>query len=313
MLAMRSSTGQPVFYGYLYLVSQLTGGGIDECINQVSLSAHTNMGGDLRPTPEQLASCSFTDGGIDGPLVNCLYPCKMEYLGPGMLTDSFGSLPIDADDWTAAVTLSYIWSLVPSLVVIVCAIVGLVRRTNSPLLVAILGGACSIINKMVSTRIAAAIDDKYSYRPLGSCLHQGKAMPSGHVTNAYGIWIWFLLETLSANGYGARQGWTAKQKACRIAMATIVLLPVLPARVGIYDHTWAQVIAGCVQGILFGAAFFACMQCCYRRAAFAIAKGAERILTCPGLAKRLTLSETYWPPDGVGDDIPLSPVAALPQ
>jgi membrane-associated phospholipid phosphatase len=182
-----------------------------------------------------VAGCHVSDGGFNGPITNCLAPCIENYLW--ILTSLFGSFPEKGDDWDALVVFSYIWSLVPSLIVIGCGFTFLVKRSTTPLLIAMLGAGSSAVNKSISLPIAAAIADQYSARPKGSCVH-GHGMPSGHVTNAYAIFTWITLELLTSSGYGSRRKLATNRKLGLFSLAAFLCLPVVPARVGVYDHTW---------------------------------------------------------------------------
>jgi membrane-associated phospholipid phosphatase len=182
-----------------------------------------------------VTGCSTSDGGFNGPLVNCLAPCVEDYLW--ILTSLFGSLPKERQDWDVLVGFSFVWSLIPTLIVMISGFTLILKRNTTPLVIAMLGAGSSIVNKLISLPIASAIAEQYSHRPIGGCIH-GHGMPSGHTTNAYAVFTWIALELLMPGGYGSRGKLTPKQKLGFVALSAFLCLPVLPARVGIYDHTW---------------------------------------------------------------------------
>ncbi|CAK0907109.1 unnamed protein product [Prorocentrum cordatum] len=83
-------------------------------------------------------------------------------------------------------------------------------------------------------------------RPVGSCL-TSCGMPSGHTMCTITFLTWFAWEALP--GHPAFLG----ASAC-------VLLPVGWSRTVLRDHTWQQVAAGSVFGILMGCAWHAALK-----------------------------------------------------
>ncbi|KAF4136161.1 PAP2 superfamily [Phytophthora infestans] len=93
-----------------------------------------------------------------------------------------------------------------------------------------------------------------SPRPAGSCL-VSNGLPSGHATNAIGLWTWVVLETIVGVGEQLRH-WSARQKAVAVFFTTLVLTPVPYSRYYLGDHTALQVAVGSADGLVLGVAYF---------------------------------------------------------
>ncbi|ETN06238.1 hypothetical protein PPTG_14003 [Phytophthora nicotianae INRA-310] len=88
-------------------------------------------------------------------------------------------------------------------------------------------------------------------RPCGSCV-SSNGMPSGHATNAIGLCLWLILETLL--GFGKQ--WTAVAKLVLCAGFILLFVPVPYSRMYLGDHTELQVVIGSVDGVVFGLIYF---------------------------------------------------------
>lgn len=242
---------------------------------------------------------------FDGPYENCAAPCVDNWILHHIF---FVSAPTRAESWDAQVTFSLIWSLVPTLLVLFPAIFFFKTRTTTPLIAACLIGTCSVFNKVMASLVGLS-DSSYKYRPgnnpayialhmdhtvEASCV-KGAGMPSGHSTNAMGAFTWFVLETW--RGYGVDHNWSTRFKTSMTLVAAFVCWPALPARVGIYDHTWAQVTAGGGQGIIVGCIAYALLRTCigpHLRRCCEILNDRKNCFGCFLSRTGLTISDSYW-------------------
>ncbi|EEY62930.1 phosphatidic acid phosphatase [Phytophthora infestans T30-4] len=110
----------------------------------------------------------------------------------------------------------------------------------------------TVLNTVILVKILGDCDE--SPRPAGSCL-VSNGLPSGHATNAIGLWTWVVLETIVGVGEQLRH-WSARQKAVAVLFATLVLTPVPYSRYYLGDHTALQVAVGSADGLVLGVAYF---------------------------------------------------------
>jgi membrane-associated phospholipid phosphatase len=87
-------------------------------------------------------------------------------------------------------------------------------------------------------------------RPVGSCL-VSCGMPSGHAAMSLLVFTWLLAYELGPVRGRARWPVRSAESAAKAAFAVVLLLTPL-ARVVLYDHTTAQVLAGSGLGCALG-------------------------------------------------------------
>jgi len=301
------------------------------------------------PNVNKTYACPSFD--ISGPHMNCAAPCSDNTL---LMTIFYVSTPLDTANWTAELTLSWIYSLVPTFLVFLPAFYALFLSRKqipiTPLIASGVVGFCSGFNTVVS-KIVGLIDTPLKYRPghdphymalytelyggYGQSCNHGLGMPSGHSCNAMGAFTWSMSELWC--GWGAEQGFTKKQKLSMTLLAAIICLPCLPARIGVFDHTWAQVIVGGFEGIFVGFACFTFTRKYLGPRLQGFCKWINSVKFCPcgtSVCCSRSLVDTYWAAtrpslresldlsklelgngaggDGSSDKQPKTPVAAVP-
>ncbi|KAG7394485.1 hypothetical protein PHYBOEH_005146 [Phytophthora boehmeriae] len=88
-------------------------------------------------------------------------------------------------------------------------------------------------------------------RPCGCCV-SSNGMPSGHATNAIGLCLWLILETL----LGVGRQWQLVTKAVACVGFILLFVPVPYSRMYLGDHTALQVGIGSANGVVFGLVYF---------------------------------------------------------
>jgi len=267
--------------------------------------------------------------GFDGPHQNCAYPCSDNFF---VLSIFFVSTPLDSANWNAKLTLSWLWSLIPTLLVFFPGLYALLGDRKkiplTPLFGAAFVGFCSVWNAIMA-KLVGLSDSRLKYRPgfdpmwqsYYTSLHgnygkscvggtHGYGMPSGHSTNAMGACTWYVLETWW--GWGKDKGYSTPTKLLHTVFAVLLCMPVLPARVGVYDHTWAQVVVGGAQGTILGAIFYKLMRQVIGPKLQNVCEWVNDSKFCP-FSKTLCfgrpLVDTYWcnkpVDDNTGDNLEL--------
>jgi membrane-associated phospholipid phosphatase len=256
--------------------------------------------------------------GFDGPYENCAWPCSKNPLLLGLF---YVSTPMDAANWTAELTICFIYSLVPTFMVLFPAFYFLAGSKKDlpilPVIGALLVAFCSIENNIVA-KLIGKTNTRLKYRPghdpqyqelftakygnFGKSCNHSFGMPSGHSTNAIGGFTWVVLELWW--GWGRDKGFSTNTKVLYSIIAALITWPVLPARVGVYDHLWAQVTVGGFQGILIGTcAFFLLRK--YLGPRFArFCNWVNRTPWCPCGTKLCCgrpLTDSYW--TGAGNSL----------
>ncbi|CAH0474560.1 unnamed protein product [Peronospora belbahrii] len=97
-------------------------------------------------------------------------------------------------------------------------------------------------------------------RPCGCCVSTN-GMPSGHATNAIGLCLWLILETL----LGVGKQWRLTTKVAICVCLVVLFVPVPYSRMYLGDHTELQVIIGSANGIVFGLIYFFVLRYVVRR------------------------------------------------
>lgn len=139
------------------------------------------------------------------------------------------------------------------LVLIAIIIEALVRsRRYTRVFAILLPIILTVLNTVILVKILGDCDE--CPRPAGSCL-VSNGLPSGHATNAIGLWTWVVLETIVGVGEQLRH-WSARQKAVAVFFTTLVLTPVPYSRYYLGDHTALQVAVGSADGLVLGVAYF---------------------------------------------------------
>jgi hypothetical protein len=124
-----------------------------------------------------------------GPHINCQAPCSQNTI---LLKAFYVSVPTDFGVWNIKVALSFLWSLVPTLLVIAYFLAFAFRGDMIHLVAGVYIMCLSVINSMFATLIGMG-GSKYSDRPEGSC-NESKGLPSGHSCNAIGTFTYMVLE-----------------------------------------------------------------------------------------------------------------------
>ena len=146
------------------------------------------------------------------------------------------------------------YSFVPWILALVWVVMSVVFRTTQLLLGVAWAGAVVLLNEVVWKKVLA------QSRPQGSCLHS-KGMPSTHSELALGMFVWLGLELMFH-----RRHWPEERRIGSVIGLAVLLLPVLPSRQVLCDHSSTQVLVGGFIGAIFGAAYFAVLH--YRGAAW---------------------------------------------
>ncbi|KAE8993140.1 hypothetical protein PR003_g20958 [Phytophthora rubi] len=146
-----------------------------------------------------------------------------------------------------------VYSMVPYLVLIAIIVEALLRsRCYTRVFAILLPILLTVLNTVILVKILGDCDD--CPRPRGSCL-VSNGLPSGHATNAIGLWIWIVLETIVGVGERVRR-WSVGRKAVAVFFATLVLVPVPYSRYFLGDHTALQVAVGSADGLVLGVVYF---------------------------------------------------------
>ncbi|EGZ13282.1 hypothetical protein PHYSODRAFT_361204 [Phytophthora sojae] len=172
-------------------------------------------------------------------------PCSMN-----MVTRTFFSVsvPTDAVGFWDVVFSSY--GMVPYLVPIALALEFILHRRSWTRLFAFLFiPIVAIINAVILVKSLGECSE--CDRPCGSCV-ASNGMPSGHATNAIGLCLWMILETL----LGVGKPWSAGRKAATCVGLVLLFVPVPYSRVYLGDHTELQVGIGSADGVVLGLVYF---------------------------------------------------------
>ncbi|EGZ13283.1 hypothetical protein PHYSODRAFT_511380 [Phytophthora sojae] len=146
-----------------------------------------------------------------------------------------------------------VYSMVPYLVLITIIVEALLRsRCYTRVFAILLPIILTVLNTVILVKVLGDCDD--CPRPRGSCL-VSNGLPSGHATNAIGLWIWIVLEAIVGVGERVRR-WSVGRKAVVVFFATLVLTPVPYSRYFLGDHTALQVSVGSADGLGLGVAYF---------------------------------------------------------
>ncbi|KAL4139244.1 hypothetical protein PRIC2_002742 [Phytophthora ramorum] len=161
------------------------------------------------------------------------------------------SMPLDSVTfWDVVCTL---YSMVPYLVLIAIIVEALLRsRRYTRVFAILLPIILTVLNTVILVKVLGDCDE--CPRPAGSCL-VSNGLPSGHATNAIGLWIWVVLETIVGVGERVRH-WSVGRKAVAVFAATFVLTPVPYSRYYLGDHTALQVAVGAADGLVLGVVYF---------------------------------------------------------
>ncbi|KAL3663154.1 hypothetical protein V7S43_011565 [Phytophthora oleae] len=165
----------------------------------------------------------------------------------------FFSLSMPLDSVTFWEVICTVYSMVPYLVLITIIVESLLRsRRYTRVFAILLPIILTVLNTVILVKVLGECDD--CPRPAGSCL-VSNGLPSGHATNAIGLWIWLVLEAVVGVGHRVRR-WPPRRKAVVVFFATLVLTPVPYSRYFLGDHTALQVAVGSADGLVLGTAYF---------------------------------------------------------
>ncbi|GLE03286.1 hypothetical protein PINS_up012176 [Pythium insidiosum] len=178
-------------------------------------------------------------------------PCSDHFLAK-----EFFSFSLPTDGLSAADVVAVIYSMVPYIVLFALLLNFVLRRKTWTRLLALL-----FIPIMSGINAAIFVPSWGSctecMRPCGSCIGV-RGMPSGHSTNAIGLWLWVLLESLL--GVGRLRRWSRRRVLLVIVLSAVVLVPVPFSRVYLGDHTPLQVGIGAADGAVLGVLYFALLR-----------------------------------------------------
>ncbi|OWY99457.1 Phosphatidic acid phosphatase [Phytophthora megakarya] len=165
----------------------------------------------------------------------------------------FFSLSMPLDSVTFWEVVCTVYSMVPYLVLIAIIAEALIRsRCYTRVFAILLPIILTVLNTVILVKVLGECDE--CPRPAGSCL-VSNGMPSGHATNAIGLWTWVVLESIVGVGERVRR-WSIQRKAVAVFFATIILIPVPYSRYFLGDHTALQVAIGSADGFVLGVAYF---------------------------------------------------------
>ncbi|GMF12108.1 unnamed protein product [Phytophthora lilii] len=146
-----------------------------------------------------------------------------------------------------------VYSMVPYLVLITIIVEALLRsRRYTRVFAILLPIILTVLNTVILVKLLGDCDE--CPRPAGSCL-VSNGLPSGHATNAIGLWIWIVLEAIVGVGQRVRH-WSVGRKAVVVFFATLVMVPVPYSRYFLGDHTALQVAVGSADGLVLGVTYF---------------------------------------------------------
>ncbi|KAG7392768.1 hypothetical protein PHYPSEUDO_014255 [Phytophthora pseudosyringae] len=165
----------------------------------------------------------------------------------------FFSLSMPLDGVTFWEVVCTVYSMVPYLALIAIIAEALLRsRRYTRVFAILLPIILTVLNTVILVKVLGDCDE--CPRPAGSCL-VSNGLPSGHATNAIGLWIWIVLETIVGVGERVRR-WSPRRKAVVVLFATLVFTPVPYSRYFLGDHTAVQVAVGAADGLVLGVAYF---------------------------------------------------------
>ncbi|KAF4321571.1 hypothetical protein BBO99_00004601 [Phytophthora kernoviae] len=165
----------------------------------------------------------------------------------------FFSLSMPMDSVTFWEVVCTVYSMVPYLVLITIIVEALVRsRRYTRVFAILLPIILTVLNTVILVKVLGDCDE--CPRPAGSCL-VSNGLPSGHATNAIGLWIWIVLETLVGVGVRVRR-WSVRHRALVVFIATLVMTPVPYSRYFLGDHTALQIAIGAADGLVLGVLYF---------------------------------------------------------
>jgi membrane-associated phospholipid phosphatase len=137
--------------------------------------------------------------------------------------------------------VSVFYTIIPFVMVGLWLTMFAFTRRLSLLMLMFVGGIGSAINEYALIYISR------EERPKESCIDaEGKGFPSGHALNAMALFTWCFFEVLT------RPYYTWRRRIFLIFVTGVVFIPVGPLRLVVHDHTWRQVWAGMVAGVLWG-------------------------------------------------------------
>ncbi|OWY94869.1 Phosphatidic acid phosphatase [Phytophthora megakarya] len=172
-------------------------------------------------------------------------PCSMN-----VLTRTFFSISAPTDDVGFWDVVFSFYGMVPYLVPMAIALEFIFHRRSWTRLFAFLFiPIFAIVNSGILVTSLGECSE--CDRPCGSCV-SSNGMPSGHATNAIGLCLWLILETLL--GVGKR--WNVITKVAVIVGLVLLFVPVPYSRMYLGDHTELQVVIGSADGVVFGLVYF---------------------------------------------------------
>ncbi|KAG2772937.1 hypothetical protein JG687_00006489 [Phytophthora cactorum] len=172
-------------------------------------------------------------------------PCSMN-----MLTRTFFSISAPTDNVGFWDVVFSFYGMVPYLVPMAIALEFIFHRRSWTRVFAFLFiPIFAIINALILVMSLGECSE--CDRPCGSCV-SSNGMPSGHATNAIGLCLWLILETL----LGIGKQWKVVSKAALCVGFILLFVPVPYSRMYLGDHTELQVVIGSADGVVFGLVYF---------------------------------------------------------
>ncbi|KAG7392769.1 hypothetical protein PHYPSEUDO_014256 [Phytophthora pseudosyringae] len=172
-------------------------------------------------------------------------PCSMS-----VVTRAFFSISAPAHSVGFWDVVFSFYGMVPYLVPIALALEFIFHRRSWTRLFAFLFiPIVAVINAVILVKSLGECSE--CERPCGSCV-SSNGMPSGHATNAIGLCLWLVLETL----LGVGKQWEAVTKVATCAGLVLLFVPVPYSRMYLGDHTGLQVGIGSADGVVLGLVYF---------------------------------------------------------
>lgn len=167
-----------------------------------------------------------------------------------MITRTFFSISAPTNNVGFWDVVFSFYGMVPYLVPIALALEFIFHRRSWTRLFAFLFiPIVAIINAVILVKSLGECSE--CDRPCGSCV-SSNGMPSGHATNAIGLCLWMILETLL--GVGKQSTVVTKVSTC--VGLILLFVPVPYSRMYLGDHTDLQVGIGSADGVVFGLVYF---------------------------------------------------------
>jgi len=177
--------------------------------------------------------------------------------------------------------LATMYSLIPTVFIIVTGLYGLFTRRLFPLMLAIYGAVVAGVNQIIAAIVAQD-------RPRASCCPPGKhGMPSGHGDHYATFIVWISWEILTNPRLDRYKMW---QRVCFLIFPLILWAPGFPSRVYVNDHSWPQIYAGACLGVFWAILWILFLHFYWRP------KGIWKVMNW-NCSRKIGLKNDYYPVD----------------